>query len=413
MNLPLYDGVIRRDVLGLDQGQVRPVMVPRDNKWWFPTAFSTWDDEENEAIARVLDSGRFTMGPEVEAFEREFADYHGMKHGIMVNSGSSANLVMIAALFELEQNRSGISRGDQVIVPAIAWSTTYAPLVQYGLKLSLVDVDHSWNADPLLEAVEEPALIVGCSVLGNPCPAASWETIAGVTGGVYVEDNCESLGAFAAGSRTGTCGLMNTFSFFYSHQISAIEGGMILTNDDECAKLCRMLRAHGWSRDVEAPKTFSEEYDFRVFGYNVRPLEMHAAIARVQLRKLDAYNVIRRANLEMFRELVKNLPIELPTMTGRPAPFGLAFALRELTLDGKPFATVRDDLVHAFRAQGIDCRLPTGGSFRLHKYGALWANQETPNADRIHRTGLFLGNGALDLSAQITKAAEIMQQVLT
>src|ERR1039458_4164491 len=220
-----------------------------------------------EGRDRLRASGRLTVGEEVAAFEREFADFHGLRHGIMVNSGSSANLVAVAALFHVKQNP--LKQGDQALVPALAWATTYAPLVQHGLDLVLVDCDEGWNADPYALKDVEARLVVGCSILGNPAQLDTWRTIAGVHDAYLLEDNCESLGASIGGKLCGTFGLMSTFSFYYSHQISAIEGGMILTDDDECATLCRLLRDHGMTRHVEKPKTFEAEYDFRLFGYNV------------------------------------------------------------------------------------------------------------------------------------------------
>jgi CDP-6-deoxy-D-xylo-4-hexulose-3-dehydrase len=371
-------------------------------KWFYPTAFSVWGNDEYDAIRQVIASGRFTMGEQVAAFEREFADFHGMRYAIMTNSGSSANLVAVAALFNLVDRP--LRRGQRVIVPAIAWSTTYAPLIQYGLEPVLADCDETWNAKVLKDW--DVALVVACSILGNPGYLQAWQDYCESRRAYLIEDNCESLG-----SRTpmdnklcGTFGLMNTFSFFYSHQISAIEGGMILTNSEECYALCRMLRAHGWSRDIEKPRNFDYEYDFRVFGYNVRPLEMHAAVGRQQLWKLAKFREQRISNVGLFRRLTEDLPITHQMLVGQPDPFGLSFFVKD--------NEARRRLALALRAAGIDCRLPTGGSFRLHRYGRKWAEQKTPFADRIHRQGMFLGNGPLDLSEQITAAVRIMKVIL-
>lgn len=374
-------------------------------KWKHPTAYSFWDDSERIAIERVIDSGQFTQGREVAAFEREFSAFHGKTHGIMVNSGSSANLVAVAALFHVKQNP--LKRGDKAVVPALAWSTTYAPLVQYGLDLVLMDCDDTWNADVYATGFDpqDARLVVGCSILGSPAPLEALRTAAGVLGAYFIEDNCESLGAVtAAGSRCGTVGEMSTFSFFWSHQISAIEGGMILTDNGELAKICRMLRAHGWSRDVAAPEGFDTEYDFRLFGYNVRGLELHAAIAREQLKKLQGFVSARKANAEAFRRAAAGLPVAFQEWGGDPSPFGLNFRVHD--------APTRNRVVQALRAAGIDCRLPTGGSFTKHVYGQPWAAQSTPNADRLHESGLFLGNGPFDMTSQIAEAVAILKGVL-
>ena len=381
-------------------------------KYDFPTAFSEEGDEERAAMRRVIASGRYTMGPEVEAFEHEFAEWHGMRHGVMVNSGSSANLVAVAAL-AAKESQPIIAQGHNnhlghvAAVPAIAWSTTYAPLVQHGVLLRLVDVDDTWNAPvPDWPPMHSLKVIVACSILGNPGYLTEWKAVADRAGAYLIEDNCESLGAVQIlGGRCGTHGIMNTFSFFYSHQIAAIEGGMILTDDDECARLCRILRAHGWTRDVAAPASFDDEYDFTHFGYNVRPVEMHAAVAREQLKKLPRFIDERRKNAALFRDLTADLPITCPPWNGDPSPFGLQFLC--------PSTDDRVRLVGALRAEGIDCRLPTGGSFLRHAYGGRWAeHQATPRADAVHDCGLFLGCAPYDISDKIEKAVRIMRSTL-
>ena len=250
-------------------------------EWFYPTAFDTWGDEERAAVARVVASGRFTAGEEVAAFESEFAAFHRMRHCIMVNSGSSANLIALASLFHVEDRP--LRRGDLAVVPAMAWGTTYAPLVQHGLGLALVDCGPSWNADYLNGLTpgmrNDARLYVGCSVLGNPADLHLLAEIAAGRRAFMLEDNCESFGASPDFAQlTGTFGHVNTFSFFWSHQLSAIEGGAILTNSAEVDGLCRMLRDHGLTRSVRPAGSFDTEYDFRLFGYNVRPLEMHAAL---------------------------------------------------------------------------------------------------------------------------------------
>lgn len=375
----------------------------------YPCAFQSWGPDEDAAINRVLGSGRFTMGEEVAAFEAEFAAFHGMRHAIMVNSGSSANLIAVAALVE----DGHIARGDKVIVPALAWSTTYAPLAQHGLELVLCDVDGTWNAHPELLITDRDAgakLVVGCSILGNPAPLAGWAAFAASRGAVFMEDNCESLGAAPYSGtgiperRCGTFGKINTFSLFWSHQLSAIEGGVILTDDDALNRYCRMLRAHGWTRDLDKPVTFEDEYDFHLFGYNVRPLELHAAIARAQLPKVEGFRRFREQNLNNFLVWAAGLPLQVQSRSGVQSPFGIAFTVKDRATRGR--------LATALRAGGVDCRLPTGGSFTKHPYGQAYRDQPTPNADIIHECGLFLGNAPFDIGDKIQHAVEIMRGVL-
>ena len=190
----------------------------------YELAASTWGNEELEAIQRVVSSGRYTMGPEVGAFEEDFARYFGKRYAVMVNSGSSANLIAVASLF-YKADRP-LERGDEVIVPAISWSTTYHPLQQYGLKLRFVDVDPETlniDADQLDAAVgPRTRMIVGVSILGNPAPLDRLRAFADRHDLVFLEDNCESMDAELNGRKTGTFGDIGTFSFFFSHHVSTM-----------------------------------------------------------------------------------------------------------------------------------------------------------------------------------------------
>lgn len=376
------------------------------NSWRYPTAFQCWGPEERDAIQRVLSSERFTMGAEVEAFETELAAFHGVKHAIAVNSGSSANLVAVAALFNIQEHP--LRFGDRAMVPALAWPTLYAPLVQHGLKLVLVDCDATWNmsTNPLYP-VSDCALVVGCSILGNPMDLNWFAETAECNGAIFIEDNCESFGARLHRKLCGTFGRMGTLSFYWSHQLSAIEGGAIVTNDDECAELCRMIRNHGWSRGTKRqPEGFAGEYDFQVMGYNVRPLELHCAIAREQLKKANRFGLERNRNYCRFLDATVNLPISAPDIVPHATinPFGIAFTVQD--------GATREAVARSLRAQGVDCRPPVGGSFARHPYGTSWRGQSTPNADIVHETGLFIGNAPFDIGDEIARAVDIMEHVL-
>jgi CDP-6-deoxy-D-xylo-4-hexulose-3-dehydrase len=216
-------------------------------------------------------------------------------------------------------------------------------------------------------------------------------------------DNCESIGARTHGRLAGTQGLVNTFSFYWSHQLSAIEGGMVLTDDDKLARVCRLLRNHGWNRSHE---TFENEYRFDIMGYNLRPLEMHAAIAREQLRKLDGAIKERTRNFDYFLLSARfhDLPLTFPVIHGKPSYFGIHFTL--------PSSEARARVVTALRSNGIDCRPPCAGSLRKQPYGKRWVDHATPNADRIHDTGIMLGNPPYPIEPLIDRAVSVMREVL-
>ena len=243
------------------------------------------------------------MGPSVQQFEEDFARKFGIKHALMVSSGSAANLVGVAALFYKKERP--LQRGDEVIVPSISWATTYYPLQQYGLRLRFVDVDlHTLNIDvtQLARALTpRTRMVVAVSILGNPCALDVLRAFCDRHGLYLLEDNCESMGATLGGKPCGTFGDINTFSTFFSHHISTMEGGIVATDDTELAHLARSLRAHGWTRDLPDDTTiyerraddFFEAYRFILPGYNARPLELSGAVGVEQLKKLDGMIAMR------------------------------------------------------------------------------------------------------------------------
>jgi len=377
----------------------------------------TWGEEELEAIQRVIRRGQFTMAGEVAEFEREFAQYFGMKHGVMVNSGSSADLIATAALFYKRQRP--LQRGDEAIVPAISWSTTYSPLQQYGLKLRFVDVDLdtlNMNVSQLESALTpRTKLIVAVSILGNPAALDEIRSFADKHGLYLLEDNCESADAELNGRKTGTFGQVNTFSFFYSHHVSTMEGGMVLTDDEELMHLLRSLRAHGWTRDV--PKETSlftrkdsdhfEAYRFILPGYNVRPLEISAAAGREQLKKLPAMTAQRRKNLALFQRLfAADRRFILQREHGKSSSFSFTVILNpEMNID-------RDKVFAALREADIGFRMITGGCFPNHDAIRYFDHElvgDLRNARLAHNQGFFVGNFPVDITPQITRLREVLE----
>jgi CDP-4-dehydro-6-deoxyglucose reductase, E1 len=265
----------------------------------YSLASSTWGPEEIAAINEVVASGSFTMGQKVAKFEEEFSALVRSKYAVMVNSGSSANLALLAAL--RYRNPPLLSPDDEIIVPAVSWSTTYYPVGQLGCKLTFVDVDKdSLNIDPseIERAItSKTKAIFVVNLLGNPADWIRIREIAENHNLVLIEDNCESLGAELEGKSCGTFGIGGTFSTFFSHHISTMEGGVVATNDESLFHTLKSIRAHGWTRDLPNQnqvfnKTGSEWDDLFRFvlpGYNLRPLEIEAAIGSVQLTKLPNF----------------------------------------------------------------------------------------------------------------------------
>ncbi len=380
----------------------------------------SWGEEEKNAIMNVVDSGYYTMGSNVKEFEKEFARYHGVSHAVMVNSGSSANLIALACLFFKKDNP--LNRGDEVIVPAISWSTTYFPLQQYGLKMRVVDVDlQTLNIDiSQLEAALTPKtrMIVAVSILGNPAALDAIKDFAIANDLYLMEDNCESLDAEISGQKTGTFGDVNTFSFFFSHHISTMEGGMVITNNEELSHILKSLRAHGWTRDLPKDSQifqanendFYEAYRFILPGYNVRPLEFSAAIGIEQLKKLPAMTAMRRKNLDLFQQLFKDDEhFIIQQENGKSSAFSFPIILNpEKNIN-------RKNIFNALKDENIGYRIITGGNILQHDVKRFFDYQivgDLKNANLAHNHGFFVGNHPVDLSEEIRCLSRVLRSAV-
>jgi len=372
-------------------------------KFKFPLATSSWDEAEINAMQSVIATGNFTMGEKVEKFQIDFATYFGCKYCVMVNSGSSANLLMIAALFYTNDSRLKLKKGDEVIVPAISWSTTYYPLYQYGLKIKFVDVDLetlNYDLNQLNEAVNENTkLIVAVNLLGNPNNFQIINEIIEKNNIILIEDNCESLGAKFNDKYTGTFGIMGSFSTFYSHHISTMEGGMIVTDNEELFHILLSLRAHGWTRNL--PKVnyitgtkdsdpFVESFRFVLPGYNVRPLELEGAIGIEQVKKLDSIIYNRRINGSKVQKLFSNHPdLLIQKEIGESSWFGFSLVIRPQS------CLTRDVLIVKLNELGFETRPIVTGNFAKNEVVKYFDSEifgKLENASHIDKNGLFIGN---------------------
>lgn len=368
----------------------------------------------------VIDSGMFTMGKHVAEFEQRFAEYMGSRYCVMCNSGSSANLLMVAAL--RYRKEGALLPGDEVIVPAVSWSTTYYPLYQYGLKLCFVDIDsHTLNFDlATLESAitDKTRAIFAVNLLGNPNDFARLRQIIGGRQIILLEDNCESMGATFEGKQAGTFGLMGSYSSFFSHHISTMEGGMVVTDDEELYHIMLSLRAHGWTRNLpetnrvcgtKSSNAFEESFRFVLPGYNLRPLELSGAIGLSQIRKLPELVRIRRENAERFVELVKAFPwLRVQRETGQSSWFGFSLVVEA----GAPVS--RSKLLATLTQQQIDVRPIVAGNFAKNEV-LKWFDYsivgELKNANDIDANGFFIGNHHYALSDELYTLREALRLV--
>lgn len=388
----------------------------------YELATSSWDDEERNAIADVVKSDMTTMGKYVQQYESEFAKYMGSKYAVMVNSGSSANLLMTAALFYKQNNP--LKRGDEIIVPAVSWATTYYPLYQYGLKLKFVDIDINtlnYDLNALEKAVtDKTRAIMAVNLLGNPNDFTRIKQIINNRDIYLIEDNCESMDADINGKKTGTFGIMGTFSTFFSHHMSTMEGGVIVTDDEELYHILLSLRAHGWTRNLpkqnrvcsdKSDDRFSELFRFVLPGYNVRPIEMEGAIGLSQLKKLPTFIEWRRKNSEYFQNKFKNNPYFITQQPiGNPSWFGFSFIIR-------PNANIdRRKLVNYLMDNNIDTRPIVAGDFTKNevlKYFDYEIFGEMKNAQYLDKNGFFVGNHQFDIRDKIDYLYEILTKFIS
>jgi CDP-6-deoxy-D-xylo-4-hexulose-3-dehydrase len=359
------------------------------------------------------------MGPLVASFEQQFAAYFGSRYAVMVNSGSSANLLAIAAA--VLDPEVDLNPGDEVLVPAVSWATTYYPVQQYGLVLKFVDIDvDTLNMDlDLAEQAIGPKTkaIFAVNLLGNPNDYGRLSDLVRAHKLLLIEDNCESLGARFDGRAAGTFGAMGTFSAFFSHHISTMEGGLIVTDDERTQQMLISLRAHGWTRELpdknlvhdKSGDRFDDLFRFVLPGYNVRPLEMSGALGIEQLKKVPALVAGRRDNAKYFQSTLRGLDsIRVQREVGESSWFGFSLVL-EGSLAGR-----RREVVDALTERQIEVRPIVAGNFTRNpvmKYLPSIVPDSLPAADKIHDDGLFVGNHHFPVHAGIDLLREVLDDL--
>jgi CDP-6-deoxy-D-xylo-4-hexulose-3-dehydrase len=384
----------------------------------YSLATETWGDEEKSAAKNVIDSGFCTMGKLTLEFEKQFAKKFGSEYAVFSNSGSSANLLAIAAL--CFKKDSPLKKGDEVIVPAISWSTTYYPLQQYGLKLKFIDVsldDFNISTKLIKEAISEKTkAIFAVNLLGMPCDLEELRAICKEKGIYLVEDNCESMGATLNGKQCGTFGVLGTYSSFFSHHMCTIEGGVTVTNDEELYQIMLSLRAHGWIRNLpeknhicnKTGNFIEDTFKFVLPGYNLRPNDVFAAIGLEQLKKLDKFVEYRRDNHRYLSTRIKEISSVCYNFQcsndnlKSPSWFGFGF----LTDD-------RTKLSKYLMENNIECRPIVAGDFTKNpviKYMEYEIFGDLANTKLIDTNGIFIGNNGENIVKQIDHFIEVIKR---
>jgi CDP-6-deoxy-D-xylo-4-hexulose-3-dehydrase len=382
-------------------------------------ASSSWGDEEIAAIHSVIESGKFSMGEVVKEFEKAFANHFNAKYALMVNSGSSANLALLAGM--RYRNPKLLEPGSEIIVPAVSWSTTFFPIHQMGYKLKFVDIDpFTLNIDTkeVESAINKnTGAVLAVNLLGNPAELGILRDITKSHGLVLLEDNCESMGAKLGSKDAGTFGLGGTFSTFFSHHLCTMEGGITLTDDEELMETMLSVRAHGWTRELPQKNSVYDksgtEWDdlfrFVIPGYNLRPLEIEAAIGLVQLKKLNTFVEMRRKNAEYLLRIGSQIPgFQFQREIGKSSWFGFSVILTDFMVGKRQYVLER------LSRAGIQTRPIVAGNFTRnpvikHLNHAPLSNY--PSADLVHMNGFFFGNHHYDISSSLDEICEILSQI--
>ena len=382
----------------------------------YKLASTTWGSEELKIANELLSSNNLTMGENVKEFEKKFADYIGTNYAVMFNSGSSANLAILTALKYVKNSQ--IQEGDNIIVPAVSWSTTYYPISQNGFVLNFVDI----NSDTLnidinkIENAINPKTkaIFAVNLLGNPSSLIELQKIAKRYDLILLEDNCESLGASVDSKMTGSFGFASSHSFFFSHHICTMEGGMVNTNSKELMETLISLRAHGWTRGLEANNSvfsssgndWEDLYRFVLPGFNLRPTELAGAIGVKQLEKLPMFIQKRRENADLFVSKFKdNKSFKIQFEVGNSSWFGFSLILQN-KLIGK-----RKEIIKFLSINGIETRPIVAGNFTLNpvmKFLNFLPLPPLPSADLIHNEGFFIGNHHFDISEELSLVCSLL-----
>ena len=336
---------------------------------------------------------QLTKGLQTLKFEERFASWIGSKHAISVNSGSSANLLMIYALIQMK-----MLKNKKIVVPEISWATTISPIIHFNLNPIICDIDLS-NLGCNLESLEDifrreqPACLVMVNVLGFPNRMKEIMELCKRYEVILLEDSCETMGSEYEYKKCGTFGLMGSFSTFYSHFISQIEGGILVTDNDELYDMLIMLRSHGWTRDLSRLKQdgyktkygiddFMQLYSFYVPGFNVRSTDLQAKIGLLQMEKIDNYCSIRKYNFDLLQTLIKN-------DFWKPSPPGNFISNMAYPIIS-PF---KNKIVKALMENQIECRPLVAGSMSQQPFiKELGIKNHNKNAKIINEMGLYIPN---------------------
>jgi CDP-6-deoxy-D-xylo-4-hexulose-3-dehydrase len=369
-------------------------------------------DDIKKLISWLETNPRLTKGELNVKFEKEWSDWLGKKYSVFVNSGSSANL---AALYSLLL--SGKLRNNKIIVPAVSWVTTVTPAVQFGMEPIMCECDKDnlgLNIEHLKQIIKEhdPSSIILVHVLGFPNHMNEIVELCKEHDIRLIEDTCESIGSEYEGKKLGTFGDLSTFSFYFGHHMSTIEGGMISTDDEELYHILLSIRSHGWDRDLPKSKQielrkkynigdFRSLYTFYYPGFNLRATDLQAFIGLEQLKKLDLIVKNRNLNYQKYHEGIKNNEWKINPPKDS---FISNFSYPVITKNIK-------ELVEKLTENNVECRPLICGSINEHPFWyERYGKQDLPISKKVHEYGLYLPNNHQMTVEEIDKVINIVNQ---
>jgi CDP-6-deoxy-D-xylo-4-hexulose-3-dehydrase len=385
-------------------------------RYWYPLALATYGSEEVVEALVSLCSYRTTMWEKTAAFEAAFGERFGGE-AVMVNSGSSADLLIA---FSLHESSGGpLKSGDEILAPSVTWPTQLWSLLMAGFSVRLVDIDpRTLNVDlDDLEARITPRTraISLVHLMGNPVDMDRVRDICARHGLLLIEDCCESLGAAWNGQGVGTFGEASAFSFFFSHHMTTMEGGMILTQSADLAERFRLLRAHGWSRNLRRPPDatpgLDPRYTFLSWGFNVRPTELQAGFGLVQLGRFDEFQEHRMANAAQFQAAIARHAGRIDLMEVPQGGSCSWFAL-PLTISSDAGFT-RDELAAHLEENGVETRPIVAGNLAAHPAASAFPTltfDSLPGAEFIHDHGMYLGLHPIDSRDTLARVSRLIDE---
>jgi len=375
--------------------------------WWPLMQTAITESDKKALVDFILSCDRYTCGPKVKQFEDEWSRWLGCKYSLYVTSGSTANLLLMASVKELHN----IPNGSKVLVPACTWVTNVSPVFQVGLEPVFCDVDlerYSFDVNKLPD--EDIKIVFITHLLGLNSPVEKLKEK--YPNAIFLEDICESHGVKGPdGTRRGSTGLGSTFSFYYGHHMTTIEGGMISTDDELLYELMKIKRSHGMAR-LLSPHLYEKAINdfpnidpsflFLTDGYNFRNTELNAVLGIEQLKRLDENIEKRRKNFECFMKHLDPELFYIPYNDPGNSSFAFPFVCKK-----------REDMLKLksiFNEMGVEYRPIVSGNLLLHPFLQKWKNTvDVPNANILNDNGVYIGNNHFITEDMIVKVFEIIK----